>query len=76
LRMIPTPLQKTNQDRIVSTQELMSSDPSLGGWPPPGTQVTSALNCQLIEAGGPGIVHESSGVNCSLPSDIARQMKR
>jgi hypothetical protein len=28
LRMIPTPLQKTNQDRIVSTQELMSSNPN------------------------------------------------
>jgi hypothetical protein len=24
----PDPLQKTNQDRIVRTQELMSSDPS------------------------------------------------
>src|ERR1700727_3088458 len=29
--MIPTPLQKTNQDRIVRTQELMSSNPSRAG---------------------------------------------
>jgi hypothetical protein len=27
----PDPLQKTNQDRIIRTQELMSSDPRLRG---------------------------------------------
>jgi hypothetical protein len=39
--MIPTPLQKTNLDRIVRTQELMSSNPSESSYHAPYDHCTA-----------------------------------
>jgi len=44
----PDPLQKTNQDRIVTTQELMSFDPSMLPTPPRAVR-GGVFRCHMIE---------------------------